>query len=124
MTHCARCQELEDEIRSLRRELAYELERGKADTLKRALRLTTAQSEIVWLLFTSNGRNVSNAALDDLVVGRHSRKRQGFDVFKVQISHIRATMGHDSIETVLGIGYRMTDIGRLQCLEAIEGLRA
>lgn len=124
MSHCPRCQELEDEIRSLRRELAYEIDRIKAHDLRHGLKLTKGLSEILWLLYTSNGRNVTVEAMDDLTTGRNGIKRQGLKVFQVQICRLRELLGAESIETVQGIGYRLTPLGRILCEEAIEGRRA
>lgn len=123
MSCCTRCQELEDEVRSLRRELAYEIDRNKAHELRRGLRLTKAQAEIMWLLYTSNGRNVTIEAMDELTPGRHGIRRQSTKVFQVQVCRLRELMGSEAIETVPGVGYRLTPLGRLQCDEAIESRR-
>ena len=63
-------------------------------------------------------------ALDELTSGRHGIKRKTTQVFTVQVHRLREFMGADAIETVPGIGYRLSPLGRLLCDEAIESRRA
>lgn len=116
---CARCEELEEENRALRRELSYELDRSKLDRLRSSLGMSPCELSVLWSLYSANGRVVSPAALDALIPAEENPDRD-LQVFKVWVNRIRKRLGAKAIETHWGRGYSLTDLGRLLVNEALE----
>jgi DNA-binding response OmpR family regulator len=123
---CPKCnielQILREENKELRRQLAYEINTQIAERLRLVFGLTKQQGAILEALRGAGGRVVSNEALDGFMepVRDRSEDNDIRNLTKVQIFRIRRAMGPDVISNVRGIGYRLSDVGKLVVLEGLE----
>lgn len=69
--------------------------------------------KLALVMYDRNGRIVGPYELDEVLPPRvHDIERDGFTHMKVMVNRLRKRIGYDSIETVAGLGYRMTESGR------------
>ena len=112
---CPHCEELREEVRQLRRELAYEIKASDADRVRIVFGLSRQAGKIVWSLYQARGRRLTAEAL------LLQLDSEGEDqLIKVQVSRIRRAMGRSFIDTYWGSGYALSEVGRLQVEEALE----
>jgi len=116
---CVRCEDLEEEVAYLRRELAIANAQDVTDRLRRHFRLSGQQATVLAALYNARGRNLTQDFLEDIAPPIHGHDRQPKHM-QVQICNIRNKVGRQAIETSYGAGYRITDLGRLLCDEALE----
>lgn len=121
---CAHCEELREEIRFLKRERDLQRIQDQVTCLKVHFGLSPAEAHILSVLYAASGRVLSNVQIDDMtpapVVGE-DRQLKHVDV---RICRIRKKLGAAAIQNVWGRGHFLTDIGRLQVEEALEGQKA
>lgn len=123
---CPKCnvelQILREENKELRRQLAYEINTQIAERLRLVFGLTKQQGAILEALRGAQGRVVQYEALDGFMEPLRDRNDENDirNLAKVQVHRIRRAMGAESISTVLGVGYRLSDVGKLVVLEGLE----
>jgi DNA-binding response OmpR family regulator len=78
--------------------------------------LTDNQSTLLCLLFNAQaGHFLSTEQLAVLQSGRR-------DTVMQRICRLRAAMDCEAIDSVQGAGYRLTDLGRVECRKAIDAM--
>ena len=114
MTHCIGCDERDEKIRQLERELY-----GRSWEAPKELRLTKLEVVIVVTLLANN-RVCSTSLLIDATRGRGTHTNNpNSNLIDAKICHIRAKLRPYGlrVETVWGTGYKIEDETRAQLLE-------
>ena len=112
MTHdCPHCDDLRERIAWLESELGLRVDPGKAETVRRALKVTPQAASILLALFQAGGQMVSRAMLDDAMPAVRRDPDFSTNVVDVMVCKARKRLGRDAIENVWGRGYRMTPDG-------------
>lgn len=115
---CPNCSGMMAEVMALRRQLAIDLDRGKAEILGAALQLTPQQSVIVAILHDAKGRPIQRGLLLDLLPVVWG-EREDTKIIDVQIHRIRKALGAGFIDTFRASGYQLSADGRALCDEAL-----
>lgn len=118
---CLHCEELEAQNRVLRGKLAMDLDRSRIATLCRTFRFAPQVGMVVVALHSVNGRVLSRGQLDERLGDPTGTTMRSFKHIEVLVNRARSAMGSATIETQWGLGYRLTDLGRLIVDEALEG---
>lgn len=107
-----RIAELEERVAFLEGELRLGEKTERAANLCRALRCTKGEAHLLLALYDS-GRTLHSNTLSDAIPRRWDDGPEN-NVVQVMVSRLRRNpnLGHDVIETVWGLGYRLTDSGR------------
>jgi len=116
---CQRCDDLQEEVRQLRRELGMIRNRNMAYRLRLKYGMTAQCADLLEALYGANGRVLSSEFLADTIPS--DSRELDVDVVKVQICRVRKAIGRQAVENVRGLGYRITDLGKLMVQEALEG---
>lgn len=111
---CARCQELEAEVVYLRGVIAVgESEEAQA-CIRLALDVSPIQARILLKLYAASGRLVQGWALREFL------KEDGEpNLLRVHLHFLRRRLPPASIETVKGIGYRLSKAASAQIAESL-----
>lgn len=115
MNCCANCQALEEENRQLRRELGFELDNGRRETLRVQLGLTAQEGSVVLVLYQAKGRTISTSAIGDVIPHPTGKEDYSLTFVNVLVCKIRRKLGFSFIENVWGAGYRLSDSARAVC---------
>ena len=107
MTDADRIADLQERIAYLERELGLSLEQTRIARLI-GYGMTRSQAHVVLALHQAAGRTLSADQLDD-TLPRGERDARNF--IKVITNRARAIVGADAIETVRGVGYRISGNG-------------
>jgi two-component system cell cycle response regulator CtrA len=113
MTHCTACEERDEKIKQLERELY-----GREWEAPKELRLTKLEAAIVATMLANN-RVCSPALLIDATRGRGTHTNNpNSNLIDAKICHIRAKLRPYGlrVETVWGTGYKIEDETRAQLL--------
>lgn len=106
---------LTEERDHYKRELGLAVTADKIDRLKRRWKLTPREAQILAALHTRAGRTVGRALLMDVLYGGHDEPEiKIIDVFSCKLR--KKMGGFDYIETVWGVGFRLTPLG----VEAVD----
>lgn len=100
---CAHCETLQARLNELEQHLGVAQEAETGHALSLALRIGGKQLEILQLLYARRGAIVDRKALMKLL----NADPYGNTV-SVHIHHIRKWLGHEVIELVKGVGYRLS----------------
>lgn len=115
----ARIAELEEEVSHLKRELGQQTNEREVARITAHFKRTTSAARpsaarLVAFLYGANGRPVHWTALLETMPAR-DRTREPLDRLdnnvRIWVSNARKYLGKDSIATVQGIGYRLTETG-------------
>ena len=114
---CADCEAMAHELDALRREVRGEGDVVRLGTLCATLNLTRAHATVVMALYEAKGRAVSRQRIEGL-----TSRLDGYEsnTVSTMISRIRSQIGRDLIETVWGLGYRLTIKGQSRVCDALE----
>lgn len=116
MTHCSNCHRLEETIADLRyqiAELRNDPSSGDLQALKSALGLSMGEAHLLMALYAAGSKVVTNTRLFALrLASTKINDDADMQVIKVNMSKIRKKIGADAIETVWGVGYRITPVGK------------
>lgn len=118
---CAHCQALARELEEARLALGWTRSLDREQALRERLGISPQQAAILSALYAARGRVVSSGVLSDIVNGHRSGEADFDNVLKVAVHRLRRAIGVNAIETFRASGYRLNDLGRLQCEEAFEG---
>lgn len=117
---CARCEELEEEIAALKRQIGVAIDASEIDRLRSRFRLSRQQAWLLASLYRAGGKVLSK---DVIINHMPTRLDDGLDRDPSQANTIicilRSRTGRDWIENVWGDGYKLTDIGRAKVAEAL-----
>lgn len=108
MTDAERITDLEERVAYLEGELGLSINATRLGRLM-AFGMQCSQAHIALALYQANGRVLSADQLDDALP---TGEREPRNFVKVAINRVRGAIGADCIETVNGLGYRATDVGR------------
>lgn len=111
-----RVAELEAEVAFLRAELGYTRDGDLYVRLRDAWRLTRSEAAMLLRLYSARGRAVPNSVLLEAL----SENDVDPAIVKVRISTVRQKIGQRLIETIWGLGYRLTPEGVAAVLGVIE----
>ena len=120
---CLCCQAKDDRIEVLEFELEQQKNRwnGNADLLAKRFRLSGHQAAILNQLYGANGRCLSADQLDAMMPEAADGLPRTRAHITVVLHHVRKRMGvGEVIKNHWGIGWSITDLGRLLCDEALE----
>jgi DNA-binding response OmpR family regulator len=111
--------DLKAEIADLRTELGLAVTDDQITALRKRLGLSPNEA---WALFALNqsGRVMRFEQLLAHMPARGDPLDRGLDQVKTVISKVRHRVGPEVIETVWGVGYRITDAGREKVAEALR----
>lgn len=106
--NCPHCEELQHELDMLRREVRGELDVASIGRFCADFGLSGTQARLLAALYCANGRVMSRHALEEA-----TSTKGGYEsnTLSVMISKIRDRIGHGSIETINGLGYRLSEAG-------------
>jgi DNA-binding response OmpR family regulator len=116
---CESCDALREEIAYLKGELALSLSEDKVARLRRSTGLTPSEVKILLTLYEARGRFCAVYMLDEAAPATISNDRN-LKHIDVRICRIRKKIGKACIENAWGLGYRISDVGRLVVEEALE----
>lgn len=116
---CPHCTALEEEVAYLKDELSLTKSKDVVDRLRRRFQLSGQQATVLAAIYNAKGRCLQQWFLEEIAPPMLAPDR-GPKHMQVQICNIRNKVGKAAIETVWGAGYRITDLGRLLCDEALE----
>lgn len=115
---CTRCEELEEEVAYYKSELGGAIKDGAIETIRKALSSgpkgasRPAVAALVLTLYRAHGRPVSKVRMLELIPpkagGEDERDPKMVDVWVCQA---RACLGATVVETVWGIGHRLSAYG-------------
>lgn len=120
---CVHCEELREEIRFLKREIAVEDSEELIDRLRLYHHLQPAEARILAALYCAKGRVLSVYQLDELCPLISATEDRDIKHVNIRICRLRKKLGAEAIQNVWGRGYCITDLGRLQVEEALEAQR-
>lgn len=120
MNGCPRCTDLERRIRQMEAERRRDRGVEIISALATRLNLTEQPARILAALYQANGRVLGRDFLLDEVLPVARVEVRGGKCLDVLIWNIRRTAGFSAIQTHPGLGYSITDLGRLICDEALE----
>lgn len=104
--------ELEEEVRWLREELAVQLDATSLFKIRCSTGLCNQAARILLALYQSNGRMIGIPWMADNVIPCFREgDRDGDACVTVRICQVRKAVGYDSIGHLYGIGYHMTPLG-------------
>lgn len=109
---CPHCAELQNEIAYYKAELGLQVASAHLDRVRRALKVSPAETHILLALHAAKGRIVSLPQLLATMPPRYGDgEDRNWDNVKTHISRARKTLGPGVIKNVWGAGYRLTDAG-------------
>ena len=116
-----RIEHLEAEVAYLRSEVVLDATAQQVADLADAFKLSPSQAWIVAALLNAKpGKAIRRERLlDDQPFQRPDADHFGNTV-DVQMSRIRRRLGHDAVETVRAVGFRLTDAGRARITEKVS----
>lgn len=103
--------ELVDEVAYLRGELGLSLSVTRADRLAKALGLTPSEAALALTLHSASGRTLSKYQLSEGMPQKWGGPDRDIKIIDVTICKLRGKIGKDTILTVWGRGYRLSDAG-------------
>jgi DNA-binding response OmpR family regulator len=113
---CARCTELEEENRQLRRELSYELDLAKADLFQAEWGLTPQEANLLKAIYDAGGRPLREWQLSELLPKLdHGERSELSNISNVLICRLRKKCGPGFIVNVWGKGHKLSDAARKRC---------
>lgn len=123
--NCAHCEELREEIRFLKREIAIDRQQSLVDRLVLHFHISPGEAQILTALYLAKGRVLTSAHLDECApaVNVPAEDRDMKHV-AVRILRLRKRLGSEAINNVWSRGYCLSEIGLLQVEEALEAQKA
>lgn len=123
---CQRCEELREEIRFLKRQVAVEAEAAQVQCLAIMFGLAPAEAKMLAALYNARGRVLSPVQLDEIAPAERVRAdERHMKHVDVRICRLRKKLcSPEAIKNVWGAGYHLTELGRLIVSEALEDNRA
>lgn len=89
-------------------------------TLKKAFSLPGGPAWLLSRLAAADGRLLRKEALIDHLPANDSAHERQDKLVDVHMCRLRKAIGADAIETVWGVGWRLTPVGRLRVKRALE----
>lgn len=130
---CSECERLRDEVAYLKSELGLQQDadvlarlskamRARNDGLRWTWQKATGSARIVARLYAVNGRPLSRAQLMDAAPAKTPVSDDRWDnIIDVWVCFARKALGKDAIDTVHGLGYKLSDVGMVRVAEIVEG---
>lgn len=109
--HCRNCVILRDKVRELERQLGRGYGYGHVGAMVTNLKLTPTQGRIILLLYYRKDWVETDHILRAVDISDES--------LKSQVHQVRQKLGHDTIESHWGIGYRLSATGMERVSAAI-----
>lgn len=111
MDAAARITELEEEVAYLRSELGLVRDLAQIGRLVTRLRIGKTQANFLLALYNSRANPLNRYRLYDITRMHGLREEVDIKIVDIQVCKLRRQLGHDVIETVRGLGYRLTPLG-------------
>lgn len=91
----------------------------RTDQLRQHFRLQPGPAWLLSRLAAADGRLFKKEALVDYLPSNDAVHERADKIIDVQMCKVRKAIGHDGIETVHGVGWRLTPLGRLRVRRAL-----
>jgi len=121
MTLEERVAELEERVAYLESELGLAQNTARESLFRQAFGLTGQEARLVMALYDVKGRILSKYQLEDAI--QRVAGGTALKIADVYVCRVRKRMGYDAIETVWGLGYKLTPKG-VAMVDAIEQPKA
>lgn len=115
---CLECIRLQEEIKALRQELAYEVDSALANKLRPIFNLTPQRSEVLAVLYRGAGRTVPSWAIAEAMKSS-THEDDASKLVKVQIHFIRKVLPAGSILNDYKGGYALSSVGMIHVTTAL-----
>lgn len=120
---CERCADLEERVAWLESELGLRRDAERIERLKRAIpayRLggRGQAAHLLDALYAAKGRTLTKLQILEALPSPAGNDERGLKLVDVVVCIARAGLGKSAIETIWGVGYRLTDEG-IQIVRAI-----
>lgn len=112
---CPDCAALRVQIRDLERQLDGQAAQHQIVTLATAFRLNPQAAKILACLYAANKRVLSRGQLDEALPPTMGRDVRSWKHIDVLICRVRKSVGADAVETIPGLGFRITSAGVAAC---------
>lgn len=109
---CPHCEELQFQIDDLRRELGEVLTKRAIAELKMAYDLSPKEAKLLNVLYGSGSQPVDKNRLHALWYGHREDGGAEPKILDVYACKLRNKIGYDAVETIWGLGYRLSPKGR------------
>jgi len=117
---CARCAELEEEVAYLKSELGLTQDTSSVHALRGRFKIDPQQARLLLTLYEANGRTLTTVFLHEAISSREHTF--GSKLVHVRVMRLRKVLGKPAIETLYGLGYRLSAEGRALVCSALEDL--
>lgn len=120
-----RLEDLQDEVRELRRELGQITNEAEVDAIYRQLKVggmnRRGSAQVISILYGAKGKPVSRYSLLRAIPTRYGGEPMDREakIIDVWVSFARKTFGREYLQTVQGVGYRLTDAGMAKVSEIL-----
>lgn len=108
MIGCRNCVVLRAQLNDKNIELGQRMADGDIAMIRHRWAITGSMARVLLILFRAKGRPVRSNLLISSVIHNAG---DGANTLKQYISKIRGVLGHDTIETIHAVGYRLTSEG-------------
>ena len=120
---CDRCEELQESVAWLESELGIQRSADRVERIKSALfpYRRSGRGQAAYLLealYAAKGKVMTKLQILEALPSPSRNEERGLKLVDVVVCIARASLGKGAIQTVWGLGYRMTDAG----LEAIRAI--
>lgn len=110
--------ELKEEIIQLKQMLSMIPQLNDLGNLASGLDITKQQAEILLLMYNAKNNWLSRSRIEYTI--SNNNENYNPKCVEVQISKLRKIIGRDCIETINGIGYKLTKVGIAKCKDVLE----
>jgi DNA-binding response OmpR family regulator len=115
---CPRCEGLAAEVAYLKSELGIQYDEAELRRLQDAFSLRRGPAQFLRVLRNARGRVVPHLQVLDALPGNDDR---GLTLLSVYACRVRSSLGHSALESVRGVGYRLSQGGLALAARALEG---
>jgi DNA-binding response OmpR family regulator len=114
---CQRCQHLAEEVAYLKGELGIQYDEAELRRLQDAFSLPRGPAQFLRVLRNAKGRVVPHLQVLDALPGNDDRS---LTLLSVYACRVRNSLGHSALESVRGVGYRLSQSGLALAAQALE----
>lgn len=119
---CERCADLEEQIAWLKSELGLTQDTSAVHALRGRFKIDPQQARLLLTLYEAHGRTLTTVFLHEAISSREHT--YGSKLVHVRVMRLRKVLGKEAIETLYGLGYRLSAEGRDRVSLALGRLAA
>ena len=115
---CQHCQHLVEEVAYLKSELGIQYDEAELQRLQDVFALRRGPAQFLRVLRNARGRVVPHLQALDALPGSDDRS---LTLLSVYACRVRSSLGHSALESVRGVGYRLSQSGLALAARILEG---